>query len=63
MDSERKHHHMSRMPTREWGSFLQGIDDAPGMNHKLCHNFLVSVKYQYGALFKNLKEQQGNIFN
>lgn len=54
---------MSRMPTREWGSFLQGTDDAPVMSHKYCHNFLVSVKYQYGALFKNLKEQQGNIFN
>lgn len=60
MENERKLHLMSRMPTSEWDSLSQGIDDAPFMNHKCCHNVLVSVKCQHWPLFKNLKEQWGN---
>lgn len=63
MDNERKLRLMSRMSTRESDSLLQGIDDAPFMNHKYCYNFLISVKCQHSALLKNLKQQWGNIFS
>lgn len=41
MNRERKPHLVSRKPTRESSSLLQVIDDAPFMNQKYCHNFLI----------------------